>query len=155
MSNRINKMKKSSKAIQEERDHLENEIFSAVYSIAKALEDTESISENGEYVEIIAPIQMDFQNKKGELFCVMMLATPMENAKKFGLVHASMSDAFDIFSDEDEIELTDEVIERLSTEGIDGEKYSKEKLLTLRSAGMTHYNTKRKSFVDTTEFIDW
>jgi len=170
MSNRINKMKKSSKKAQKNSqdeirighdemtgDEIRHAIYKALEEALFAMWNKDSISENGEHAEIAVPINVNFYTKNGEPFCAIVLATPRENVDKFGFKYIdpnNIEDVSSLFSDEDEIELTDEVIEQLSTEGIDGEKYSKEKLLTLRSAGMTHYNTKRKSFVDTTEFID-
>jgi hypothetical protein len=63
-------------------------------------------------------------------------------------------DYIDFITGVDEIALTDDVIDHLVKNGIDGVYPTRERLIFLRESGFTHYNTKRKSFVTPSEYID-
>jgi len=88
----IRKMQKISKPKHKESDiekikaeDLKNATFKALEDAGWLMWNTESIYENENYVEIAIPIERRFQNEKGEQFCMMILATPMNNIEKFGL----------------------------------------------------------------------
>ena len=69
---------------------------------------------------------------------------PLPNADK---------DYMDFIMGVDNVELTDELIDKLVKDGIDGEFPTRQQLVKLRDKGFTQYNQKRKSFVTPSKFI--
>ena len=62
-------------------------------------------------------------------------------------------DYMDFIMGVDDVELTDELIDKLVKDGIDGEFPTRQQLVKLRDNGFTQYNQKRKSFVTPSKFI--